>query len=124
MTKKRIAVTGGPRTGKTTFSDGLPGVRHTDDFADQGWGEQADAASLFFDDPDASVVEGVMVPRALRKWLDRNPEGKPVDEVMFLKGAHGELTPGQQSMTKGVETVLRQITPELKRRGVKVRGLK
>ena len=65
-------------------------------------------------------MEGTVVPRALRKWLATHPEGKPVDVLLFRGEAFKTLNPGQETMRKGVQSVLKEIFPELKRRGVKV----
>ncbi len=118
--KRRIAVTGGPKTGKTTSVRGMEGVRHTDN-AGADWEVASDTASKWFSDPTVNVIEGVLVPHALRKWLRTNHYGKPVDEVVIMRGAHRSLSKGQRSMTKGVNTVMREIAPELQRRGVLVR---
>jgi len=118
----RIAITGAPKSGKTTFSETLPGnVRHTDDLIPLGWSESSEAASLWFDDAAVDVVEGVTVPRAIRKWLERNKEGKPVDKIIILTNApFVPLVAGQKSMAKGITTVLTGIMGELVARGVEV----
>ena len=66
------------------------------------------------------MVEGVAVPRAIRKWLARNPEGKPVDRVVWLGSPRLELSKGQTTMAKGCNTVWQQILPELRARGVEI----
>lgn len=116
----RIAITGGPKTGKTTRAPATS--LHTDDLIGQcGWSEGSAVAATWFDRPDDNLcVEGVAVPRALRKWLAMHPEGKPVEEVIVLETPHVRRTVGQETMAKGLETVLQEITPELRRRGVRV----
>jgi broad-specificity NMP kinase len=117
----RVAITGGPKTGKTTLAG--EAAAHTDDaIAGNDWHQASALAAQWFDDPRADLcVEGVAVPRALRKWLAAHPVGKPVDEVVVLTQPHERLTPGQRTMGKGHDTVLREIEPELRRRGVTVR---
>ena len=115
----RIAICGGPKTGKTTLSATLPGkVMHTDDAAGLGWSAASLEVSKWFDRPGPFVIEGVAVARALRKWLLANPEGKPCDKLIWLANAWIPTTPGQQRMATGCRTVLAAIMDELKGRGV------
>jgi hypothetical protein len=110
----RRAITGAPKTG----------AKHTDaEINGRNWSEASAKASAYFNDQSTDLtVEGVAVPRALRKWLAANPEGKPVDELVVLDNRpHQRLTPEQRNLAKGVETVLKEIEPELRRRGVKIR---
>lgn len=59
--------------------------------------------------------------RALRKWLLRNPRGgKPADLIVVLRMPVEDRIPEQDAMARGVETVWRQIEPELRRRGVTI----
>ena len=120
-TTERIAIAGVPSSGKTTLAEALsPIAWHTDDLIDLGWSEASEHASYWFDDTAATIIEGVSVPRALRKWLKRNPTGKPADRVIFLCGPHTPLTKGQLSMAKGCWTVWQEIRPELVERGVEI----
>lgn len=108
----RIVITGGPRTGKTTFAGELAVdiVRHTDDLIHLGWSEASQAASLWLDEPGPWIIEGVAVSRALRKWRDQHPgEPPPVDRVIYLETPHEPLSRGQQSMASGVRTVHDEI---------------
>lgn len=123
----RICVAGGPRVGKTTYAALLVGpVRHTDDILGKvgdgkdRWSAESAAVATWFDIPGPWVVEGVTVPRALRKWLAQHPEGKPCDTVLWLEREGVERTKGQEVMAKACATVLREILPELERRGVRV----
>jgi hypothetical protein len=136
----RLVIAGGPRTGKTTLAfaiyngarcptedftmDGVEhrGLRkfHTDDLIDLGWSEASEAASRWLDEPGPWIVEGVAAVRALRKWLDRNPTGKPCDAVLYLEQPLVALTDGQARMRLGCRTVWEQIVGELDRRGVSV----
>lgn len=117
----RIAIVGGPKTGKTTLANQLDVCAlHTDDVAHLGWSEASEAASLWFDVPGPKVVEGVAVARALRKWLSRTEVGRPCDVLIVLSHPFVELTVGQVSMGKGIVTVLKEIEAELVRRGVRI----
>lgn len=121
---QRVCIAGGPRTGKTTLARQQERIRnvparHTDDTVPFGWSEASEAVSKWFDEPGPWIIEGVAVPRALRKWLDANPgDERPCDEAIFLDEEFEVLTPGQATMTKGVKTVWLEILPELERRGV------
>ena len=117
----RIAIAGGPRTGKTTAASTLPGAAlHTDDVMHLGWSAASQEASTWFDRTGDVVVEGVAVPRALRKWLGRNPDGMPVETVVMLTATFVTLSAGQLAMTKGVATVWSEIEPQLRARGVEI----
>ena len=121
----RIAITGTPKSGKTTYSKQLgKNIKHTDDLINLGWSEASEAASLWFDDEDINIIEGIAIPRALRKWLARNPEGKPCDKIIYLNCPHVELIDGQKRMAKGIRTVWNEILPDLMRRNVIIEDIK
>lgn len=67
--------------------------------------------------PAPWAIEGVAVPRALRKALAASDE-KPCDRVLFLTVAHVPTTTRQDGMAQSVLTVFEQIVPELIARGV------
>lgn len=124
MSNKRTAIAGIPKSGKTTLANNLSdNAVHTDDFIHLGWSPASKAISLLFDKPDPLIIEGVTIPRALRKWLQQHPTGKPVDQVIFLNIPHIPLSPGQHNMAQGCRTVWLEILPELLKRGVII-GLK
>lgn len=115
----RIAIAGSPQSGKTTLSRTLNlTTKHTDDLIELDWSEASKKVSYWFDDLEIEIIEGVAVPRALRKWLSRNKEGKPVDKVIYLSNSYHKLTKGQETMAKGCRTVWNEILPELLERGV------
>lgn len=117
----RVAIAGVPRAGKTTLAARFPGLSlHTDNLIDLGWSEASEAAAVWFDERDPFVIEGVAVPRALRKWLAAHPEGKPCDRLFWLERPLQELSPGQARMAKGCLTVWHEVRPELERRGVEI----
>lgn len=121
----RVAIIGGPRTGKTTLAKEMHRdtgwvLRQTDDLVSLGWSEASQYAADHYFRGSELIVEGVAVPRALRKWLEANPQGAPVDRVVTLWEEKVPRTKGQETMAKGVETVWRGIVGELRLRGVEV----
>jgi len=60
------------------------------------------------------------MPRALRKWLERNPIGSPADLVVWLNEPVVARSRGQHVMALGCETVWREIFPELRARATQV----
>ncbi len=121
---------GWPKTGKSTLGSRLakdlglthlctdpqamcpPGVQGVSDRLE--WSE----VSQFVSDewlglPD-TIIEGVALPRALRKWKLANPcSSPPCDKIIFLKGAHCPLLVGQINMGKGMDKVLAELRPWL-----------
>jgi hypothetical protein len=84
-TKAQLAIVGLPRTGKTTLAVGLADaldlpVLHTDDFKDQPWEDQANAAMLAV--PARGLIEGVTVARMFRR-------GFRPDAVLWIMGTTG-----------------------------------
>jgi hypothetical protein len=116
----RIVIAGGPRTGKTTLaaSLGLP-VLHTDDLIPLGWVPAGAAVAEWIDQPGPWVIEGVTAPRALRRWLKRNPSGAPCDLIAFLARPAIPRTRGQEAMAKGCAKIFTEIAPVLAARGVR-----
>ena len=120
-----LAIAGGPRTGKTTTALELAlrsgtALLSTDSLAHLGWSEasQATAARILTAGADL-IVEGVAVARALRKALGQTA-GRPCDRLLVLERPWLELSPGQRAIAKGVDTVLAEILPELRARGVAI----
>jgi len=113
----RLLITGWPKTGKTTLSRSLGGGRSTDSTG-LSWSDASAEVAKWFDQPGPWIIEGVAVPRAVRKWLANNP-GKqlPVDKIVYLKKLYVPPTNGQMAMGKGLDAVLREIEPKL---GVKI----
>lgn len=115
----RVCITGGPKTGKTTMANQSQGtVLHTDSTRTLGWEQASDEVARWLDDPGPWTIEGVRVPHALRKWLAKNPKGKPCDVLIVLTTPHATLTSNQIAMGKGLLTVLQGIATELEARGI------
>lgn len=122
----RLVIVGGPRTGKSTLMralerDGVT-LHGSDDVQHLEWSDASAHCSKWLDDPGPFVLEGVAMARALRKWIARD-EGKPCDLVLWLSEPVAERTKGQVSMDKGVATVLMEIAPVLRKRGVTMRKI-
>ena len=100
----RVAIAGGPKTGKTTLTIGVTDrlVHHGDDWIYLGWSESSEHIAVAVNNNNYPVVvEGVQVPRALRK-------GMRVNCVIWLSIPHMALTENQQAMTNGCGTVMRE----------------
>jgi hypothetical protein len=104
---KRIAIAGGPKCGKTTLAAtidvGFMAI-HGDDSIKLGWSESSQMLADYVNSQGEFwplVVEGVQVPRALRK-------GMRVDCVIWLSHPHEALTKQQEAMAKGCGTVMRE----------------
>lgn len=118
-------VVGGPRAGKTTLAFALSRgyripVHGTDELRALKWSESSLVASTWFDRPGPWICEGVVIPRAVRKWLAANPEGKPADIAIWVNRPVSLRVRGQEAMAKGCETVWDELLPELVVRGVRV----
>ena len=122
----QILITGIPKAGKTFAADAMAvemaaPVRHTDDLIGQlDWSAASAEVSTWLSEPGDWIVEGVSLPRALRKWLAANPTGKPCDRIVFMATPRVELIPGQASMAKGIWKVWNEIVPELTARCVEI----
>lgn len=123
----RIVVAGIPRAGKTTLAGDVRvklghRVMHTDDLIGElDWSSASDAVLRWLDEPEPWVIEGVAAVRALRKWLIRNPEGKPCDMVVWCGRPYVTVYKnGQRAMAKGCERIWGEIRGELLARGVEV----
>lgn len=97
---KRVAVAGGPKTGKSTLAAGVTDrpVIHTDDVKHEQWENVPFVCIARVKDLDSFLIEGVQVPRCLRK-------GMVVDAVIWLSKAKATRTQGQQTMAQAVATV-------------------
>ncbi len=122
-TDPRIVIGGGPKTGKSTLSRVLDGaVHHTDDLIGLGWSEASQAVAEMTAEPGPWVIEGVATVRALRKALAAT-DGAPCDVLIWLVHPWQHLSKGQLAMAKGCQTVLAEIAPQLRDRGVIIERL-
>lgn len=121
----RVAIAGVPRAGKTTFAKVMAQrteapMFSTDDLISMSWSAASEEASRWFDLEGPLIVEGMAVPRALRKWLRAHDEGRPVDVLIWLGTPRESGPPGHDAMGKGAFTVLEEIAGTLLERGVRV----
>lgn len=103
-TYKRVAIVGGPNSGKTTLSRLVRDrpVVHTDGFRHYSWAAVPEEVIKFVNqhaNTKGFVLEGVQAARVLRKGLK-------VDAVVVLVEPLEENTKGQTAMSKAVMTVL------------------
>jgi dephospho-CoA kinase len=113
----RIIICGWPGSGKSTLANELAsrlGVtpRATDSLVRTNeWSEVSRIVSHWFDEPGPWIIEGVAVPRALRKWCLRHPgEDPPCDQLIVMPIPDAtDMKPGQITMGKGHDTVLREL---------------
>lgn len=122
----RTLITGAPRTGKTTMGMfyAEQGIRHycTDprDLCPAGvpgtpvglgWSECSQwVADKLLELPGPWVIEGVAVPRALRKWHAAHPDAPPpADRLIVLTEQHEALTARQDAMGVGLLAVLADL---------------
>jgi len=98
----RVAIAGGPRTGKTTLAalGASPNRRvyHTDDFMHLNWKDQPEFIIQLLKDQSRYIVEGVQVARALRSGLQ-------VDAVVFIRTPKVVLNTRQEGMRKTIDKI-------------------
>ena len=119
---ERLLITGAPKSGKSTLVSKMENVDHycTDPqrVCDEGivgtpnhldWS----GASQFVSDKwigEKQVIEGVAIPRALRKWKQINPFSPlPFDKLIILEGTFEPLSKGQLTMAKGIKKVIEEL---------------
>lgn len=95
----RVAIVGGPKTGKTTLSNLTTDRPVHHDNPNLSWGEQTLHIKMKATQPKF-VVEGVHVARALRRGLE-------VDAIVHLREPLQDLTAGQLNMHKGQQTIIK-----------------
>lgn len=116
----RIVITGWPGSGKSELARELGSKlcitpRATDSLVrTHDWSAASLVVSTWFDEPAPWIIEGVAVPRALRKWHARNPDSDPpFDRLIVLphpdEAQRLAMKPGQITMGRGHDTVLREL---------------
>jgi adenylate kinase family enzyme len=105
----RIVITGVPQGGKSRLAALLSQLLDakaisTDLVKDLDWSEASQKVSEWFEEPGPWIIEGVAVPRALRKWQARNPDKPPPFEkiIVITQPRFAYVTVGQEVMGKQV----------------------
>lgn len=123
----KIAICGGPRTGKTTFAKRLGaelGLRvvSTDQFIKFAWDVVPDMVIAELAPLSGWILEGVQAARVLRRWFNSPPsvEKPSLHGVYWLEKSFSDLSDGQRSLGKGVATVFADVRPILRKLGVPI----
>ncbi len=129
----RIAICGGPRTGKSTyasklaqelgielFSTGKKALVATDNFMGVGWANVPRLVMERLSELDDWILEGTQATRVLRHWYRTAPETLKLDRVHFFEQPWVIRNGGQNAMAKGVRTIWQEVRPELIRRGIPI----
>jgi hypothetical protein len=106
----RLLITGGVGSGKTTLTEKTWAksggrVMHTDDLIEvYDWSGVSDhVARHWFNEPGPWIIEGVAIPRALRKYQLANPHlPPPCDRIIVLTDQHKDLNQRQEAMSRTV----------------------
>lgn len=87
-----------------------------DDTPERPWSSASwFVATVFLERPGPWIIEGVALPRALRKWKSyRSRPGAawpkpPVDRIIYLSEPKAHQEPGQVTQGKGVRTVMAEL---------------
>lgn len=112
----RILVTGPPQSGKTTLALQLGRilgveVRHTDELRDiVSWSAGSERVAGWFNEPGDWIIEGVVIPRAIRKWKKQNPRiVTPWDKLVVFRESRTDparLLKGQLVMSKQITELI------------------
>jgi len=98
---KKVALTGPPKSGKTTLANEIKDrpIVHTDDYMHLSWKDQALVPCAETAKLDTFLIEGIQVPRILRKGLE-------IQIVICLGESIEPLNTRQIGVAKSVRTVL------------------
>ena len=129
----RIAICGGPRTGKSTFasklatelgielfSTGKKALVATDNFMTVGWENVPRLVMERLLELDDWILEGTQATRVLRHWYRTDPDSLKLDLVYLFERPWVIRNGGQNAMAKGVQTIWRDVRPELINRNVPI----
>jgi hypothetical protein len=119
----RVIVAGGPRSGKSGFAVrmserfGFP-LRFGDSLVAAGkdpeqWSRSSATVARWLAEPGPWIVEGVVTPRAIRKWQQAHPGTPPPFTVIWFPKAVQVRSEGQEAMAKGAATVMKDVAPVL-----------
>ena len=130
----RIAILGGPRTGKTTFATKLAKklgllvhstgkrsedpVVHTDSFIKLGWDEIPDHVIAKLELEPDFILEGCQAARVLRRWFKQDPTAPKLDRVYVFTQAKMRRSAAHDAMAKGISSIITGLLPQLREAGV------
>lgn len=99
----RVAITGQSASGKTTLAMNMVDrpMFHTDDYRDMPWGNQPVELIKAIGDLDKFVIEGVTVPRLLKRGLQ-------IDLLIILTKPNYVLTKNEEKLWKNMQPSLRR----------------
>jgi hypothetical protein len=123
ITRERVAIAGASGTGKTTFAlRKYPWHRvlHCDDYIAAGDEPAARFVAEQLNSLDYECYEGVIIPLALRRWLDKNPSSIPVQRLVVFSAPKRAQTSAQRAHGRYYARVLEQVIKTLERRGMAI----
>jgi hypothetical protein len=101
----RTVICGWPKSGKSEYATVLAAhtgseIRATDELVGLPWSKQSETVAEWFNEEGPWIIEGVTVPRAIRKWRAANPDKPPpFDELVIMPQPDpAGLLPGQFQM--------------------------
>ncbi len=108
-TYKRVAVVGGPVTGKSIVTEKVTDrpVYHSDDYAGTEWSERSQILKDACEPHESFVVAGIAADRAVRKGLE-------VDAIIHCKTPRAVYKKGQKTLKKQID----KRVSALKRKGI------
>jgi adenylate kinase family enzyme len=117
----RLLITGGVGAGKTTlacktWAETGAALYHTDDLIQPGnWSEVSQhVADKWLTMTGPWIIEGVAIPRALRKYQEAHPhEPPPCDRIIVLTDSYKDLNPRQEAMGRTVYEHMADLAPWL-----------
>lgn len=103
---KRVAVIGGPITGKSIVTDNTTDrpVIHSDQYSGRAWSEHSTAVKDACSGLDTFVVAGIAADRAIRKGLE-------VDAIIHCKRQRASYPKkGQATLKKQIDRRAKQLS--------------
>lgn len=105
---KRVAVIGGPVTGKTIVTGKVNDrpVYHSDTYETAGWSERSQILKDACQPHESFVVAGVAADRAVRKGLE-------VDAIIHCTDARQPLKKGQRVLKRQIDKRARELSKKI-----------
>ncbi len=120
----RIAICGGPRTGKTTLGERLAEkyaapLISTDEYMHVPWERVPDDILPELIPSAPWILEGVQAARVIRRAI-RERQELGLTAVYFLQTPVRPLDGPQRAMARGIDKVFQEVFPHLVRAGITV----